>query len=98
MKIGVAHSMLMAGVYKESTDQVLKDGGFRDRELVEHHGPERAAHDMIELIKEAAIDKRKRLDSNLKEVDITIATIGDSRTGKSEMAEKMDGVLNMSLI
>ena len=98
MKIGVAHSMLMAGVYKESTDQVLSDGGFNDRDLVEHHGPERAAHDMIELIKETAIDKRKRIGANLKEVDITIATIGDSRTGKSEMAEKMDGVLNMSLI
>ncbi len=98
MKIGVAHSMLMAGVYKESTDQVLSDGGFNDRDLVEHHGPERAAHDMIELIKETAINKRKRIGANLKEVDITIATIGDSRTGKSEMAEKMDGVLNMSLI
>jgi hypothetical protein len=98
MKIGVAHSMLMAGVYKKSTDQVLSDGGFNDRDLVEHHGPERAAHDMIELIKETAIDKRKRIGANLKEVDITIATIGDSRTGKSEMAEKMDGVLNMSLI
>ena len=43
--------MLMAGVYKESTDNVLKKGGFKDRELVEHHGPERAAHDMIDLIK-----------------------------------------------
>ena len=98
MKIGVAHSMLMAGVYKESTDEVLKNGGFDDRNLVEHHGPERAAHDMIELIKEAAVEKRSRVDGNPKEVDITIATIGDSRTGKSEMAEKMDGVLNMSLI
>tara|TARA_B100001113_G_scaffold353811_1_gene360141 strand:- start:2405 stop:4321 length:1917 start_codon:yes stop_codon:yes gene_type:complete len=98
MKIGVAHSMLMAGVYKKSTDEVLKRGGFEDRDMVEHHGPERAAHDMIALIKKTAIEKRDRLDSNLKEVDITIATIGDSRTGKSEMAEKMDGVLNMSLV
>ena len=98
MKIGVAHSMLMAGVYKESTDDVLKSGGFQERDLVEHHGPERAAHDMIELIKKTATEKRKRIGNNPKEVDITIATIGDSRTGKSEMAEKMDGVLNMSLI
>ena len=52
----------------------------------------------FKIIKETAIDKRKRIGANLKEVDITIATIGDSRTGKSEMAEKMDGVLNMSLI
>ena len=98
MKIGVAHSMLMAGVYKESTDNVLKKGGFKDRELVEHHGPERAAHDMIDLIKTAAIEKRERLGNSAKEDDITIATIGDSRTGKSEMAEKMEGVLSISLI
>ncbi len=98
MKIGVAHSMLMAGVYKKSTDDILKKGGFVDRDMVEHQGPERAAHDMITLIKKTAIEKRDRLGGHLKEVDITIATIGDSRTGKSEMAEKMDGVLNMSLV
>ena len=99
MKIGVAHSMLMAGVYKESSDDVLKKGGFSEREMVEHHGPERAAHDMIDLIKSAAVEKRKRMNNGkAKEVDITIATIGDSRTGKSEMAEKMEGVLSMSLI
>ena len=98
MKIGVAHSMLMAGVYKESTDDILTKGGFSERELVEHHGPERAAHDMIDLIKQTAIEKRKRLGGDTKEVDVTIATIGDSRTGKSEMAEKMEGVLSMSLI
>ena len=46
----------------------------------------------------AEIEKRKRLGGNAKEVDVTIATIGDSRTGKSEMAEKMEGVLSMSLI
>ena len=46
-----------------------------------------------------AIEKRKAMGKkNLKEVDVTVATIGDSRTGKSEMAEKMEGVLNMSLI
>ena len=99
MKIGLAHSMLMAGVYKDSSDKLLKECGFEDRDLVEHEGPERAAHDMIELIKNTAIDKRKSLkNKNIKEVDVTVATIGDSRTGKSEMAEKMEGVLNMSLI
>ena len=41
---------------------------------------------------------RKKLAKKTTEIDITVATIGDSRTGKSEMAEKMDGVLNMSLI
>jgi hypothetical protein len=99
MKIGVAHSMLMAGVYKESSDKILKECGFEDRDMVEHEGPERAAHDMIELIKKTAVEKKKNIgDVSLKQVDITVATIGDSRTGKSEMAEKMEGVLNMSLI
>ena len=98
MQIGLAHSMLMAGVYKESSDELLEKCGFDSRELVEHHGPERAAHDMIKLIKNTAVHKRKLLgDDSIKEVDVTIATIGDSRTGKSEMAEKMEGVLNMSL-
>ena len=99
MKIGLAHSMLMAGVYKDSSDKLLKECGFEDREMVEHEGPERAAHDMIELIKNTALEKRKAIGKkDLKEVDVTVATIGDSRTGKSEMAEKMEGVLNMSLI
>jgi hypothetical protein len=99
MKIGLAHSMLMAGVYKDSSDELLKECGFEDREMVEHEGPERAAHDMIELIKNTALEKRKAIGKKgIKEVDVTVATIGDSRTGKSEMAEKMEGVLNMSLI
>ena len=98
MKIGVAHSMLMAGVYSKNTDAKLSKCGFNDRDLVEHQGPERAAKDMISLIKKAAIDKRKQMPEGVKEVDITVASVGDSRTGKSEMAEKMEGVLNMSLI
>ena len=97
MKIGVAHSMLMAGVYFKNTDKKLAEYGFRNRDMVEHEGPERAAKDMIDLIKKTAIEKRKVKGKNLMEVDITVAIIGDSRTGKSEMAEKMDGVLNMSL-
>tara|TARA_B100000949_G_C14287175_1_gene454921 strand:+ start:2189 stop:4126 length:1938 start_codon:yes stop_codon:yes gene_type:complete len=98
MKIGVAHSMLMAGVYSKNTDAKLTKCGFNDRDLVEHQGPERAAKDMISLIKKAAIDKRRQMPEGVKEVDITVASVGDSRTGKSEMAEKMEGVLNMSLI
>jgi len=97
MKIGVAHSMLMAGVYAKNTDTKLAKCGFNDRDLVEHQGPERAAKDMITLIKNTAVEKRKQTPG-LNEVDITIATVGDSRTGKSEMAEKMEGVLNMSLL
>ena len=90
--------MLMAGVYFKNTDKKLAEYGFDNREMVEHHGPERAAKDMIELIKKTAVEKRKKLSKKTTEIDITVATIGDSRTGKSEMAEKMDGVLNMSLI
>ena len=61
MKIGVAHSMLMAGTYSKNTDKILKKHGFCDRNLVEHQGPERAAKDLITLIKEVAINKRKEL-------------------------------------
>ena len=95
MKIGVAHSMLMAGVYAKNTDSKLTKYGFDDREQVEHQGPERAAKDMIKLIKKAAIDKRKLMKQKIKEINITVAMIGDSRTGKSEMAEKMEEVLSM---
>ena len=90
--------MLMAGVYEKNTDAKLTKCGFNDRDLVEHQGPERAAKDMISLIKKTAVDKRKQMPEGAKEVDITVASVGDSRTGKSEMAEKMEGVLNMSLI
>ena len=95
MKIGVAHSMLMAGVYAKNTDKRLIECGFNNRELVEHEGPERAAKDMINLIKTTAIDKVGKLRKKVDEISITVATVGDSRTGKSEMSEKMEEVLSM---
>ena len=95
MKIGVAHSMLMAGVYAKNTDEKLVKCGFNKRELVEHEGPERAAKDMIKLIKQTALDKIKKTKGGVKEVSVTVATVGDSRTGKSEMSEKMEEVLSM---
>ncbi len=95
MKIGVAHSMLMAGVYAENTDKRLVDCGFNNRDLVEHEGPERAAKDMINLIKQTALEKKKKLSEEINEISITVATVGDSRTGKSEMSEKMEEVLSM---
>jgi len=82
-------------IYGENTDAKLKKCGFNDRELVEHEGPERAARDMINLIKKAAVEKLKSLPKDTNEVDITVAMIGDSRTGKSEMSEKMEEVLSM---
>ena len=90
MKIGVAHSMLMAGCYSKNTDSKLSKYGFNDREQVEHEGPERAARDMINLIKQTAVQKKELTKTDLKEIDITVAMVGDSRTGKSEMAEKME--------
>ena len=95
MKIGVAHSMLMAGVYAENTDERLTDCGFNNRDLVEHEGPERAAKDMINLIKKTALEKKNNYSKEIHEVDITVATVGDSRTGKFEMSEKMEEVLSM---
>ncbi len=95
MKIGVAHSMLMAGVYAKNTDKKLTQCGFNNRELVEHEGPERAAKDMIKLIKQTAVDKLKKLNGDVTEINVTVATVGDSRTGKSEMSEKMEEVLSM---
>ena len=50
---------------------------------------------MINLIKKTAIDKRKTYPIEISEVSITVATVGDSRTGKSEMSEKMEEVLSM---
>ena len=41
-------------------------------------------------VKEFAIKKREKLGKNIREVDVTVAMIGDSRTGKSETAEKME--------
>ena len=43
--------------------------------LVEHEGPERAAKDMIELIKKTAVEKREKLQNGELEVRITVATI-----------------------
>ena len=91
MKIGVAHSMLMAGVYAENTDKRLVDCGFNNRDLVEHEGPERAAKDMINLIKQTALEKKKKLSEEINEISITVATVGDSRTGKSEDVGKNGG-------
>ena len=50
---------------------------------------------MINLIKQTAVQKKELTKTDLKEIDITVAMVGDSRTGKSEMAEKMEEVLSM---
>ena len=97
MKVGVAHSQLMAGVYSENSDDDLARCGYADRDEVEMVAPERLANDLIDLIKQCATEKRARLGGAVNEVSITVALIGDSRTGKSETAEKMEGVLSLHM-
>ena len=97
MEVGVAYSMLMAGVYEGNSDDAISDCGFKNREEIEQEGPTRLAESLIISIKEFAIKKRERLGNDSYEVDVTVAMIGDSRTGKSETAEKMEGILNMNI-
>ncbi len=95
MTLGVACSQLMAGVYEGNSDADLARCGYHDRDAVEMAAPKRLAEDLIELIKQHAAKKRQRLGNDASEVHITVALVGDSRTGKSETAEKMEGVLNL---
>ncbi|HEY9051224.1 MAG TPA: hypothetical protein VIQ03_06745 [Gammaproteobacteria bacterium] len=98
LKVGVAYSQLMAGVYVDNSDEDLKRCGFNSRERVEQEGPVKLAEDLIKLIKNIALEKRSRSDKKLKEVSVTVALVGDSRTGKSETAEKMEGILRLQLV
>ncbi|VAW54234.1 NAD-specific glutamate dehydrogenase, large form [hydrothermal vent metagenome] len=98
LKIGVAHSQLMAGVYEGNTDEDLLRCGFTNRDQVEQEGPVKLADDLIDLIKSSAVEKRTLSLENIDEVSITIALVGDSRTGKSETAEKMEGILGLQLV
>jgi len=98
LKVGVAHSQLMAGVYEGNTDEDLSRCGFTNRDQVEQEGPVKLADDLIDLIKSSALEKRQQAKTPLEEVSITIALVGDSRTGKSETAEKMEGILRLQLV
>jgi len=98
LKVGVAHSQLMAGVYEGNSDEEIKACGFSKRSRIEQEGPIRLAEDLIGLIKTTAEAKRKRLHGNANEVSVTVALVGDSRTGKSETAEKMEGILRLQLV
>lgn len=98
LKVGVAYSQLMAGAYEGNSDEDIERCGYASREDVEQEGPVRLAEDLIEEIKTSAIEKRQRLGGHVDEVSITIALVGDSRTGKSETAEKMEGILHLDLV
>ena len=98
LKVGVAYSQLMAGVYEGNTDDDIKRCGYSSRDNVEQEGPVRLAEDLIKLIKHLAIEKRNHTEKKAKEVSVTVALVGDSRTGKSETAEKMEGILRLQLV
>ncbi len=98
LHLGVAFSQLMAGVYSENSDEDLTRCGYSDRDQVEQLAPERLAEDLIDLIKEIALEKRGSGNKQQQEVSITVALVGDSRTGKSETAEKMEGILGLQLV
>ena len=99
MKVGVAYSMLMAGVYEGNTDEKVLSCGFKNRDEIEQEGPVRLAEALIVTVKEFAVKKREKLGGKeVTEVDVTVAMVGDSRTGKSETAEKMEGILNINIL
>lgn len=98
MRIGVAHSQLMAGVYVGNSHEDVARCGFSNPEAVEQEGPVRLAGDLISLIKQVATERRERLGDQTNEVSVTVALVGDSRTGKSETAEKMEGILGLQPI
>lgn len=95
--IGVAHSQLMAGAFKDNSDEDITRCGFTSREQVEQEGPIRLAEDLIDMIKKVAIKKRK-INKSYENISVTVALIGDSRTGKSETAEKMEGILGLQSV
>lgn len=98
MIVGVVNSQLMAGVYENNDDEDVTRCGYKDREEIEMDGPVRLAADMIERIKSIASEKRQRAGGDVKAVSVTVALVGDSRTGKSETAEKMEGLLDLQLV
>ncbi len=98
MTLGVAHSQLMAGAAADNSDADVAAAGFPNREAVEMQGPEHLAKDLITLIKTVAMAKRAHLGGDVKSMSVTVAIVGDSRTGKSETAEKMEGILDLNLI
>lgn len=98
MVVGVAFSQLMAGTYKDNSDEDVARCNYDSREVIEQEGPTRLAEDLIGLIKKRALIKREKLGGRVNHVSITVALIGDSRTGKSETAEKMEGILSLQLI
>jgi hypothetical protein len=98
MRVGIVNSQMMAGCYEHVSDEDVARCGFTSREEIEQEGPVRLAQHMIDMIKEIASEKRARNGGTRKSESVTIALVGDSRTGKSETAEKMEGILDLQLV
>ena len=98
MRVGVVNSQMMAGCYEHVSDEDVERCGFTNRDEIEQEGPVRLAQHMIDMIKEIATEKRERKGGSSKSESVTIALVGDSRTGKSETAEKMEGILDLQLV
>ena len=98
MRVGVVNSQMMAGCYENVSDEDVERCGFTNREEIEQEGPVRLAQHMIDMIKDIASEKRERNGGKSKSESVTIALVGDSRTGKSETAEKMEGILDLQLV
>ncbi|MDW3094040.1 MAG: hypothetical protein R8G33_00030 [Gammaproteobacteria bacterium] len=98
MRVGVVNSQMMAGCYEHVTDDDVSRCGFTNRDEIEQEGPVRLAQHMIDMIKEIASEKRARNGGDTKSESVTVALVGDSRTGKSETAEKMEGLLDLQLV
>lgn len=98
MKVGVVNSQMMAGVFEGVSDEDVSRCGFNSRDEIEQQGPARLAHDMIAMIKTIAREKRARHGGSTISESVTIALVGDSRTGKSETAEKLEGILDLQLV
>ena len=98
MRVGVVNSQMMAGCYENVSDEDVARCGFTNRDEIEQEGPVRLAQHMIDMIKEIAVEKRARNGGNTKSESVTVALVGDSRTGKSETAEKMEGILDLQLV
>ena len=98
LMLGVVNSQLMAGVYENNSDEDVIRCGYSNREEIEMEGPTRLAADLIDKIKSMAVEKREKVGTKPESVSITIALVGDSRTGKSETAEKMEGLLDLQLV
>jgi len=98
MRVGVVNSQMMAGCYEHVSDEDVARCGFNNRDEIEQEGPVRLAQHMIDMIKEIASEKRARNGGTSKSESVTVALVGDSRTGKSETAEKMEGILDLQLV